>query len=175
VTLLKVRPRNHPQQVKARGAAEIVDDRRTPDDVWRAWHNTYRFTIDVAASAENAKLPRYFDIAADGLSQSWTDESVWCNPPYSNIAAWVKKAWREMARNHCRCVVMLVPANRTEQRWWQEEIEPYRDGHGAVNGAIVRVKFLARRMRFTRPGWTVPTKGDRPPFGCALLIWEPPR
>jgi len=69
---------------------------------------------------------------------------------------------------------MLVPANRTEQGWWQRLVEPAR-----LEGAL-RVEFLAGRQRFVAPGDFVdmfgrPRGGDiRPPFGCCLLIWSRP-
>jgi hypothetical protein len=65
-------------------------------------------------------------------------------------------------------IVMLLPANRVEQGWWQDEVEPYRDKPDSP----LRVEFLRGRMRFDRPGWTPGPKGDRPPFGCCLLIWD---
>ncbi|AZS07323.1 methyltransferase [Gordonia phage Dorito] len=37
---------------------------------------------------------------------------------------------------------------------------------------ILSIRFLPGRMRFTRPDWTPGPKGDRPPFGCCLLIWS---
>lgn len=170
MTLVGVKAKNHRQQVRRRGADDATDDRRTPDDLWMRQHEGHRFTIDVAASAENAKLPLYFDIERDGLVQSWHGHRVWCNPPYSQMGLWIEKAWKEM-HNGCELVVMLAPANRTEQGWWQENVEPYRDDRGAWNGVSIRVRFLAGRIRFQRPGWTKPTKGDRPPFGLCLLIW----
>lgn len=66
-------------------------------------------------------------------------------------------------------IVMLLPANRVEQKWWQEHVEPYRD---RPDGRL-RVRFLPGRMRFERPGAVVGPKGDRPPFGCCLLIFTP--
>lgn len=66
-------------------------------------------------------------------------------------------------------IVMLLPANRCEQAWWQDHVEP----HLRARRPDFRVEFLRGRMRFDRPGWTKPTKGDRPPFGCCLLIWGP--
>jgi hypothetical protein len=30
-------------------------------------------------------------------------------------------------------------------------------------------------MRFDRPGAVIGPKGDRPPFGCCLLIWSSER
>jgi len=47
--------------------------------------------LDVAASASNAKCKRFFDEQIDGLKQSWDNEVVWCNPPYKNVAQWIKK------------------------------------------------------------------------------------
>lgn len=61
---------------------------------------------------------------------------------------------------------MIVPANRTEQPWWQRWVEPARDDRGAL-----RVEFLPGRIRFIRPGAAKAAPNERPPFGCCLLIW----
>lgn len=157
---------NHPQQTGSRGALDEVDDRGTHPDYFDPWNERFGgFTLDVAAAPHNAKCDRYFTRKDDGLSQSWAGERVWCNPPYSDLYSWVKKAHDERA--WARGIVMLVPANRCEQRWWQELVEPYRD-----NSGILKVEFLPGRMRFIRPNATIGPKGDRPPFGCCLLIWK---
>ena len=163
--------RNHPQQVGKRGANPAVDDRATSPEVFDPLNERFRFTIDVAASAANTKLPRFYSIEDDGLSKTWLGERVWCNPPYSNIRPWVEKAWWETSRRYgAALVVMLVPANRTEQKWWQEEIEPHRDRH--LGG--FRTEFLPGRLRFIAPGADGIGPNERPPFGCVLLIWERP-
>lgn len=167
---------NHPQQTAKRGALDEVDDRGTD----RAYFDSLSarfggFTLDVAASTKNAKCDKFFTRQDDGLSQDWS-ERVWCNPPYSRIAGvmdlgtWVRKAWAEWARDGGpSLIVMLVPANRVEQAWWQDHVEPFRDRPDSP----LRVEFLRRRLRFDQPeGWVKPPKGDRPPFGCALLIWN---
>jgi hypothetical protein len=100
--------------------------------------------------------------------ESWADEFVWCNPPYSNLGDWVSKAWAEWPSS--RGIVMLLPANRVEQKWWQEHVEPRRDRPDSP----LKVEFLPGRMRFIRPNAVIGPKGDRPPFGCALLIWREP-
>lgn len=125
------------------------------------------FTLDVAAAAHNTKCARYFTRADDGVVQDWTGERVWCNPPYSDIAPWVAKAWE--AREATLGVAMLLPANRTEQGWWQTMVEPYRDRPGSP----LRTEFIASRIRFLRPGQTAVGPGERPPFGCVLLVWAP--
>jgi phage N-6-adenine-methyltransferase len=172
VTQVGRSPRNHPSQVALRGPDFDVDDRRTPQDVWLALHREHRFTIDVAASVENAKLPVFFDRERDGLSQSWRGEVAWCNPPYSDCGAWVEYAI-EQVRAGCLKVVILLPANRTEQAWWQDLIEPVRD-----RGLGMSTRFLPGRMRFgcarrTSADAVAPNE-NRPPFGNVLVIVQPP-
>lgn len=167
MSLVGFKAQNHPQQK----AKSVVDDRAITDENFAPLHARFRFTIDAAASPSNAKLERYWTVDDDALTQSWAGERVWCNPPYSNIGDWVCKAWDEWQCTYRtgappELIVMLLPANRTEQRWWQEHVEPHRD-----RGDHLRVEFLPGRMRFDRPGAIIGPKGDRPPFGCCLLIW----
>lgn len=167
MSLVGFRARNHPQQA----TRDDVDDRRTPRVLFAPLYAERHFTIDAAASAENALLPRYWTRQQDALSQSWRGERVWCNPPYSSLAPWLDKAWNEMLSG-CYHVTMLVPGNRCEQRWWQEYVEPYRDRE-PFNGVGRTTKFLAGRVRFDHSAaWQVPKKGDRPPFGLVLLTWD---
>jgi len=169
VSLVNFYARNHPQQVTVRGADGHVDDRWTPDDLYARLDARFGFTLDAAASDVNHKCARYYTYETNGLAQPW-EGIVWCNPPYSDIRSWVSKAWGAMWVEGAWVVVMLVPANRTEQRWWQDFIEPVRD-RGPIDGVSLRVEFLSGRLRFGRPGWIPGPKGDRPPFGCCLLIW----
>ena len=163
MSLVGFRARNHPQQT----AKPLVDDRATtPEDFAAIATRLGPFTIDVAAAAHNTKCDRFYDVAADGLAQSWAGERVWCNPPYSSIEPWLVKAWAEA--DAAGTIVMLLPANRTEQGWWQRHVEPYRD----VARDIFRVEFLPGRMRFIKPGDTEIKPNQRPPFGCCLLIWN---
>lgn len=161
MSLVGFRARNHPQQA----VRDDVDDRRTPPDLvaeCAALAGVDAFDLDAAATAENSVA---HDHLVDGLAGGWWGR-VWCNPPYSNIGAWVAKAHEEFEKPQVTAISMLLPANRTEQRWWQELVEPYR-----LEGTI-SVYFLAGRRRFDRPGWTKPAKGDRPPFGLCLVVWR---
>jgi phage N-6-adenine-methyltransferase len=162
VSLVGFQAQNHLQQTARRGARDTVDDRGTEPAFFDMLHRRFGFTIDVAASPENAKLPRFYTRDDDGLAQSWTGERVWCNPPFSNVEPWVAKARGSGAE----LVVMLLPANRTEQVWWQRHVEPYRD-----RGEGLSVEFLPGRMRFVAPGAQTIGANARPPFGCCLLIW----
>lgn len=168
MSMVGFRAQNHPQQVRAGGARPEVDDRGTSWEDFNPLHERFGFTIDVAANAVNAKLPRYWSPEVDGLEQSWAGERVWCNPPYShpNLYRWVAKAWCEWGRRPPpELIVMLVPANRTEQMWWQRLIEPSRRRED------LQVEFLPGRMRFINPGKPGIGPNERPPFGCCLLIW----
>lgn len=162
MSLVGFKGRNHPQQTGRRGPNPKVDDRGTDPAFFEQLHRRFGFTIDVAASDANAKLPRYYTIEQDGLAQDWTGERVWCNPPYSDIEPWVQKAWTSRAE----LVVMLLPANRCEQVWWQRWVEPRRD----KPSSRMKVEFLPGRMRFVAPGAEAIGPNERPPFGCCLLI-----
>lgn len=43
----------------------------TPQDLFEELNEEFGFTIDVAATAENAKCERYYTAADNGLKQSW--------------------------------------------------------------------------------------------------------
>ena len=162
MSLVGFKARNHPQQTRLRRGNPVADDRRTPLELWAQWNVKYGpFTMDVAASPQNMLCDLYYTIESDGLHCMWYGR-VWCNPPYSEVGKWVTKAWRELER--CEVICMLVPANRCEQKWWQTMIEPYRD-----RGGVLSVQFLPGRLRFGLP--ITDPRGDRPPFGCALLVW----
>ena len=162
MSLVGFKARNHAQQVLVRVQRSDVDDRALPPDDFATLDARFAFTIDVAASAENAKCERFFTPQEDGLEQDWTGERVYCNPPYSLIAPWIEKAHTAGAD----LVVMLLPASRTEQAWWQDLVEPFRDRPGGV-----RTEFLRGRLRFLKPGQVRIAPNERPPFGCVLLIW----
>jgi phage N-6-adenine-methyltransferase len=136
------------------------NDRGTPKDLFTKLDEEFRFTLDVAATSVNAKCGRYYTKADDGLVQSWQGERVWCNPPYDVLHPWVEKAWSSNAE----LVAMLIPANRTEQPFWQNLIEPNRDGGGALS-----TRFLAKRRSFVHPE-TGPM--GQAPFGLVLLVWN---
>jgi phage N-6-adenine-methyltransferase len=184
VSLIGFKSENHPQQTDKRGAKDVVDDRGTAPEFIASLEARlgYPFDLDVAAAEHNAKAPAYYTREGDGLTKPWTG-NVWCNPPYSDIRAWVEKAWDEwgghdpiihslrLTRGQAPWrISMLLPANRTEQSWWQDLVEPFRDQPDSP----LRVEFLRGRMRFDRPDWTPGPKGDRPPFGCCLLLWGRP-
>lgn len=169
MSVVGYRSKNHPQQVRTRGRDVSTDDRATVAEVFDPINAEFGpFTIDVAAAEHNKKCERFYSAQVDGLAQRWDDEVVWCNPPYSSIEPWVRKAWHETHRGRCRRVVLLLPSNRTEQRWWQELVEPYRDRLRTR----MATRFLPGRPRFLAPGQHTIAADERPPFGLVLVVIE---
>ena len=68
-------------------------DWATPWTLFRQWDTLQGpFTLDVCATAENAKCGHFFSPKDDGLSQNWSGV-CWMNPPYGRaISHWIAKA-----------------------------------------------------------------------------------
>lgn len=175
MTLVGFKGKNHPQQIAKSGARDDVDDRGTPPELFDPLNERFVFSLDVAAAAHNAKCERYYTLEDDGLVQPWYGR-IWCNPPYNarDLAAFTAKAWDEWRlagrTGDLDLIVMLVPANRPEQAWWQDHVEPFRDRPGSP----LTVEFLRDRRRFIRHdlGHTTVMPNERPPFGVCLLVWQ---
>lgn len=106
----------------------------TPDDFFAELDKEFHFTLDVCATADNAKCDDYYTEAMDGLSLKW-DGIVWCNPPYGrNINKWIKKAVNAALGG--ATVVMLLPA-RTDTKWFHELV--YRRAE---------IRFVRGRLKF---------------------------
>jgi phage N-6-adenine-methyltransferase len=166
---------------------EDKDVRETPQDLLIELDAEFSFTLDAASTHQNAVCDLHYTelglfngetmlSALDGLTGPWDGENVWCNPPYSEIEAWVAKAWQEWDRpvedGRPGCIVMLLPANRTEQPWWAAMVEPRRDGRGPL-----RTRFIEGRRHFTVNGGQPiinkkTGKKSSPDFGLVLLVWK---
>jgi phage N-6-adenine-methyltransferase len=72
--------------------AYMSDEWYTPDYLFRTLSDLYGpFTMDVCATPDSARAPRFFTQADDGLAQLW-EGVCWCAPPYSKPRPWVEKA-----------------------------------------------------------------------------------
>ena len=80
-----------------------------------------RFTVDAAASEQNAKCRRFISRVQDGrLAKHYTrHDLIFCNPPYSNnqIASWVDSAFCTSG-----AWVFVLP-NSTETQWFKRLAE----------------------------------------------------
>ena len=81
------------------------DDYKTPGSVYEALNREFAFNFD--------PCPLY---ATTGLEIDWPG-NVFVNPPYSKLAEFMDKGWRELQAGVAQCIVFLVPA-RTDTRWF---------------------------------------------------------
>jgi phage N-6-adenine-methyltransferase len=124
----------------------------TPQDFFDDLNSEFGFELDVCATAENAKCPKFFTKGDDGLSREWTG-ICWMNPPYGReIGKWVKKAYDSSLSG--ATVVCLVPA-RTDTKWFQDYCLRYGE-----------IRFVRGRLKFG--GCENPA-----PFPCAVVIFRP--
>lgn len=123
----------------------------TPQDFFDALNAEFGFTLDVCATADNAKCARFYTQTDDGLSQPW-EGVCWMNPPYGRtIGRWMRKAYESSQQG--ATVVCLVPA-RTDTAWWHDY---------AVKG---EVRFIRGRLKFGG-------SKNSAPFPSAVVVFRP--
>ncbi len=133
------------------------DEFGTPDEIFEELHRRYQFTVDAAASKENAKLPVFITKEENALKCGFVGDRVWCNPPYSNGNC--KKFalhFFEATANGCQVAVLLVPT-KTEQAWF----------HTLLHSGRVEVHFFRRRINFLGGKHTARDSH------MLLVIWPP--
>ena len=109
----------------------------TPQDLFDKLNIKYHFTLDPCATDYNHKCDKYYTIKTDGLKQDWTNEIVFCNPPYGrSIGKWVKKCYEESLNG--TKIVMLIPS-RTDTKWFHQYI--YRRPN-------IKIEFIKGRLKF---------------------------
>ena len=106
----------------------------TPQDFYNNLNAEFNFTLDPCALPTNAKCSKFYTPEQNGLKQDWSNETVFCNPPYSDIKNWVEKAYNEAKRG--AKVVMLIPA-RTDTRYFHDFIYNKHE-----------VRFVKGRLKF---------------------------
>jgi phage N-6-adenine-methyltransferase len=128
-----------------------TDEWATPPAFFADMDREFHFTLDVCATADNAKCAKFYTFHDNGLLQVWAGV-VWCNPPYgAGIEKWVRKGY--MAAQAGATVVMLVPA-RTDTRWFHEYCQ-----HGEV-------RFIKGRLKFGG-------HANSAPFPSMVVIFRP--
>lgn len=128
------------------------DEWETPQEFFDKLNAEFNFTLDPCSTNENAKCEKHYTREDDGLSQDWTGETVYCNPPYGKEAIkWVVKC-AEHARDG-GTAVMLIPA-RTDTKLF----------HEWINGKA-EVRFIRGRLRFSGK--------NRAPFPSMVVVFRP--
>lgn len=120
----------------------MTDEWRTPKSVYDALDTEFHFKFD--------PCPQDPDAIWDGINRPW-DFPAFCNPPYSDIGTWVKKAYEE---GRIGTVVMLIPS-RTDTRWWHAYVMKAKE-----------IRFIKGRLKF----------GDAKnsaPFPSCVVVFTP--
>ncbi len=142
---------NHLMQIMA---SSERTDWATPQAWFDYLHLEFKFSLDPCCTHANAKCPRRYTPAEDGLAQSWAEERVFMNPPYGReLPRWLKKAY-EAARDHGALVVCFVPA-RVDTEWWHR----YAAKASEIRFPVGRVKFTGAETGA--------------PFPVAIVIFRP--
>lgn len=133
------------------------DDWETPKDFYNKLDRIFHFTLDPCANKENHKCNKYFTIKENGLEQDWSNNVVFCNPPYGRkIYNWVKKAYIESQKENT-IVVLLIPS-RTDTKYFHEFL---------YNKKNVNLIFIKGRLKFGNSDQFAPF-----PSLLAILGWN---
>ena len=97
----------------------------TPKDTYDALNTEFEFDFDPCPLLSQES----------GLMVRWAGR-VFCNPPYSHIAEFLKKGLFHLAAGDCALLVYLLPA-RTDTRWFHDYC--MRAGE---------IRFLRGRLKF---------------------------
>ena len=120
-----------------------TDEWATPQWLFDQLDAEFHFTLDPCSTDENAKCRKHYTALEDGLTQDWSGETVFCNPPYGRgLTAWVQKCCLHATGGGI--AVMLLPA-RTDTGWFHDYI--YRKAE---------VRFLRGRVKFGGSKWNAP-------------------
>lgn len=138
------------------------DEWETPKELFERLNRLFSFTLDPAATHENHLCSKYFVQEEDGLKQSWAGETVFVNPPYSQIGKWVAKAAEE-ADKEKTLVVMLMPA-RTDTKYFADVIMKKAQKIWFIKG---RLKFVNQVIR----NYTGKDKVFPAPFPSMLVLF----
>jgi phage N-6-adenine-methyltransferase len=127
-------------------------DWETPDDLFKKLDQEFHFTLDVCATKHNKKCKRFFSPEDDGLSQDWSGEVCWMNPPYGReIKRWVDKAYTTTC-SECICVCLLPV--RSDTQWW----------HNFVMKSA-EIRFLTKRLSFQG-------SNNKAPFPAVIVVFS---
>jgi site-specific DNA-methyltransferase (adenine-specific) len=124
----------------------------TPRDLFDHLNSIYHFTLDPAATAENALCEKFYDEVTNGLAYPWIGEIVFVNPPYGR--QFNKKWAQKIAEEGRHTPVVALVASRTGSKWFQDNIV-YAD----------KLYFLRGRLKFG-------DESNSAPFDSVIAVWD---
>ena len=114
------------------------DSWETPKWLFDLLDQEFHFNFDAACNHDNAKCAV---CSGDSLDISWVRGAgmmsggrVFLNPPYSQIAVFMKKAYEESQKG--AVVVCLIPA-RTDTKYWHDYVMKAQE-----------IRFIKGRLKF---------------------------
>jgi phage N-6-adenine-methyltransferase len=127
------------------------DEWATPPAIFEGLDAEFHFTLDPAASIENAKCGKFYTRDQNGLKQPWYNERVFCNPPYRRyeIDLWLEK----LSSGEADIVVALLPV-RTNTKWFHEYV-----------WRRAEIRFIRGKLKFNGYKWQAP-------FPSMVCIWR---
>lgn len=102
--------------------SSATDHWSTPKDVYDALNKEFKFVFDPCPLN-----------GSGGLETDW-DSPAFVNPPYSDIARWCKRCYKESLLG--KKIVMLIPS-RTDTRYWHDYIMKAKE-----------IRFIKGRLKF---------------------------
>lgn len=136
------------------------DDWETPPYFFKLLDDEFHFTLDPAASDQNHKCPKYYTVQDDGLAKSWTGETVFVNPPFSEKDAWIEKCFYESLKANTT-VVLLIPATTDTVAWHRY----------VMNNATDEIRLCFGRVNFSLLG-SERKKKNSPGFPLVIVVFR---
>lgn len=122
------------------GVKEDRDSRFTPPDFLEHLNDAFgEIDLDPCAHPASSVAARrriVFSEGGDGLTEQWSGDFAFVNPPFSRLLIWLRRAHEQWATGHVRTVVCLSPV-RTDSAWFHETLRP-----------SAHIYFLRGRIRF---------------------------
>jgi site-specific DNA-methyltransferase (adenine-specific) len=142
------------------------DEWETPPEIFNPLDAEFDFDVDVCADENNNKCQLFFckiSETQNGLTADWAASGhkvFWCNPPYSNLKAWIAKNAAE-AKKGMTCV-MLIPSRTDTKAWhtyiYDSKLWRFRPG--------IEARFLPGRVKFVGGKHCAP-------FPSCIVIFRP--
>ena len=141
------------------------DEWETPLSLYRRLDDIYHFTGDACCTTENKKHDNHHTKEQDAITRDWFTVTF-CNPPYSNIRGFVKKAYDESLSG--KIIIVLIPA-RTDTRYFHEYCMKASE-----------LIFITGRLQFdnrTLPSWKADGthKRSSAPFPSIVVVFDEKR
>jgi phage N-6-adenine-methyltransferase len=134
------------------------DDNETPPEIFNQLDREFNFTIDAAATSENAKCSKFFTKEDCAIKQkSWgKDEVVFLSPPSNkqDKTKFIIKAYNESQKG---TIVVLLLANATDSQYFKKWLSKGE------------VRFIRGRIKFHRFGLQL---NNHVPYGSMICIFK---